>query len=72
MNLHCDGYECADRIHTISHSFVSMYANTNIPPNGRSFFNLRGPSRDELKFDLKVVRVMAMPGVKSATEEDFQ
>ncbi|KAJ6646501.1 Fibulin-1 [Pseudolycoriella hygida] len=72
ISLYCDQQdtECFQRPSSYSYNFITLVANLALPPQGRTFFNLKGPHwYENIDFELKVVRTQ--PHVQNVNERFF-
>lgn len=73
ISLYCDQQDtaCFQRPSSYSYNFITLVANLALPPQGRTFFNLKGPHwYENIDFELKVIRTQ--PHVQSVNERFFR
>ncbi|XP_055383943.1 fibulin-1 [Condylostylus longicornis] len=72
INNLCEGDECYNKPTSYTYNFITLVSNMMIPPQGRTFFSLRGPAwYENIDFELKLVDVQSPFDVEKATMKHF-
>lgn len=62
--------ECFLRPSSVTYNFVTVVANSALPPQGRGFFTLRGPAYyDNIDFEFRIVDIRS--GLSQQVDDRF-